>query len=248
MFIYLFIIAALCYVFMQFVENVSFGSRVAGRLTNRLALGTTLQYSVSTASRLLLPLLLLSLSLMIESSLSIQLFLIVATVLTILAFFSSLIVLIKFNYFQLLFQHLFALYQTNTIPISIVKLLSGRGVTFTPINLQSRPKIKSLSFKKIAASGFAYFFLSTGFLIAFSLAILIPEYRMTMSQLATAFHGIGAIILSMYIDPMISRSLDVELKDKHWMENVYAIFFGRVLAYLVAAFVFFTLYLYALLV
>lgn len=244
---YLFIVAVLCYVSMQFIETVSFGSRVAGKLTNRLALGTTLQHSVFTASRLFLPPLLLSLSLMIESDLSIQSFLITSIVLTILAFFSSLVVLVRFNYFQLLFQRLFALYQTNTVPIAIVKLLRGKVVEFEPVDLRLRPSVKDLSLKKIITSGFAYFFLSTGFLIAFSLAILIPEYRMTMSQLTAAFHGIGAIVLSMYIDPMVSRSLDVELENRHWIDNVYAIFLGRILAYLFASLIFLALYLYALL-
>jgi len=230
---------------MQFIESASFGSRVAGKLTDRLALGTTLQYSILTASRLFLIPLLLSLSFMIESDLSIQLFLIASAILTISAFFASLAVLINFNYFQLLFQHLFALYKDNTIPIAIIKLFWSKGVEFTPIDFRAKPRMKDLSLKKIATSGLAYFFLSTGFLIAFSLAILIPEYRMTMSQLTTAFHGIGAIILAMYIDPMISRSLDVDLENHYWVANIYAIFIGRILAYPLATIVFLVLYLYA---
>jgi hypothetical protein len=87
---------------MQFIETVSFGSRVAGKLVNRLSLGTTIQHSIYTVSRLFLPPLLLSLSFLIESNLSIQLFLLIAAALTITAFFASLLVLINFNYFQLL--------------------------------------------------------------------------------------------------------------------------------------------------
>jgi len=243
--IYLFLIALLCYTFMQFIESASFGSRIAGKLTSRLALGTTLQHSAFTASRLFLPPLLLSLSFMIESDLSLQSFLIASSILTISAFFSSLVVLMNFNYFQLLFQRLFALYQNNTIPIAIVKLFISQKKVFNPVDLQAKPSIRDLSLKKIATSGLAYFFLSTGFLIAFSLAILIPEYRMTMSQLTTAFHGVGAIILAMYIDPMMSRSLDVELENHHWVANIYAIFIGRILAYLLATTTFLALYLYA---
>jgi uncharacterized protein YacL len=116
---------------------------------------------------------------------------------------------------------------------------------YNQVSLEGIPKIRNLSLKKIITSAFAYFFLSTGFLVAFSLAILIPEYRMTMSQLTTAFHGIGAIILAMYIDPMISRSLDVELENSDWIENVYSIFVGRLLAYLFASITFLAFYLYA---
>ena len=229
---------------MQFIETVSFGSRVAGKLVNRLSLGTTLQHSIFIVSRLFLPPLLLSLSFLIESNLSIQLFLLTAAVLTISAFFTSLLVLINFNYFQLLFQRIFTKYEINSIPMAIAKVIFGKNNEFNQINLEVIPKIRSLSLKKIIISSFAYFFLSTGFLIAFSLAILIPEYRMTISQSVGVFHGIGAIILAMYIDPMVSRSLDVELENSDWVENIYSIFVGRLLAYLLASITFLAFYLY----
>jgi len=229
---------------MQFIETVSFGSRVAGKLVNRLSLGTTLQHSIFIVSRLFLPPLLLSLSFLIESNLSIQLFLLTAAVLTISAFFTSLLVLINFNYFQLLFQRIFTKYEINSIPMAIAKVIFGKNNEFNQINLEVIPKIRSLSLKKIIISSFAYFFLSTGFLIAFSFAILIPEYRMTMSQSATVFHGIGAIILSMYIDPMVSRSLDADFEKSDWLKNIYSIFIGRLLAYLLATIIFLAFYLY----
>jgi len=242
--IYFFLIALLCYVLMQFIENVSFGSRVAGKLANRLSLGTTLQHSIFTVSRLFLPPLLLSLSFLIESDLGIQLFLLTAAILTTSAFLASLLVLINFNSYQLLFQHLFIRYEFNTIPIAIVKVLFGKSNQLNQVNLEYIPKIRNLSLKKIITSSFAYFFLSTSFLIAFSFAILIPEYRMTMSQLTSVFQGVGAIVLSMYIDPMISRSLDVELENSDWIENIYSIFIGRLLSYLLASSVFIALFLY----
>jgi hypothetical protein len=229
---------------MQFIENVSFGSRVAGKLANRLSLGTTLQHSIFTVSRLFLPPLLLSLSFLIESDLGIQLFLLTAAILTTSAFLASLLVLINFNSYQLLFQHLFIRYEFNTIPIAIVKVLFGKSNQLNQVNLEYIPKIRNLSLKKIITSSFAYFFLSTSFLIAFSFAILIPEYRMTMSQLTSVFQGVGAIVLSMYIDPMISRSLDVELENSDWIENIYSIFIGRLLSYLLASSIFIALFLY----
>ena len=233
--IYFFLIALLSYTLMQFIEAMSFGSRVAGKLTNRLALGTTLQHSIFIISRIFLPPLLMSLSFMIESNISIQLFLVSSTFLTIAAFCSSLVVLFNLNYFQLLFQRLFTQYQSNSIPVAIVRVFFGKKIEFTKVSLKFTPKIRNLSFKKVISSSLAYYFLSTSFLFAFSFAILIPEYRMTMSQLSTAFHGIGAGIMAMYIDPMISKSLDVELDNTAWIENIYSIFIGRLLAYLLAS-------------
>jgi hypothetical protein len=245
--IYLFLIALFSYALMQSIETASFGSRVAGKLTGRLALGTTLQTSIFTMSRLFLPPLLLAMSYMIESELNIQLFLLMAMALVFLAFFLSLLVLFNLNFIQGLFQKLFFFYQSHSIPVAILKVLSGKQGLKDKVNLGYRLKLKRLSLKKILLSCFSYFFLSTGFLIAFSLAILIPEYRMTMSQLTTAFHGIGAVFLAMYIDPMMSRSLDVALQNNNWIDNVYSILIGRILSYLLASLMFFGIYLYTLL-
>tara|TARA_B110000503_G_scaffold3235_1_gene4275 strand:+ start:644 stop:1114 length:471 start_codon:yes stop_codon:yes gene_type:complete len=143
---------------MQFIETMSFGLKVAGRLVNRLSHGTTLQHSFFTVSRLFLPPLLLSISFLIESNLSIKLFLLAAAVLTISAFFTSLLVLINFNYFQLLFQRLFAQYEFNTIPVAILKVFFGKKNEFNYINLEAIPKIRNLSLKKIITSSFAFFF------------------------------------------------------------------------------------------
>ena len=223
---------------------ISFGSRLAGKIVNRPSLGTTLQHSIFTISRLFLAPLLLSLSFLIESNLRIQLFLLISAVLTISAFLASLLVVVNLNYYQLLFQRLFIKYEFHTIPVAIIKVFFGKKNELNQLNLEVFPTIRSLSFKKIITSGIAYFFLSTGFLIAFSIAILIPEYRMTISQLATVFHGFGAIILAMYIDPMVSRSLDIELENLSWIENIYSILIGRLLAYLFASILFLAIYLY----
>ena len=164
--------------------------------------------------------------------------------LIIAALLTSLLVLINFNYFQLLFQSLFKQYEFNSIPIAIVKVFFGKKNKLNLVHLEVIPGIWSLSLKKILTSAVAYFFLSTGFLIAFGLAILIPEYRMTVSQSASAFHGIGALALALYIDPMISRSLDTELQNSKWLENIYSIFVGRLLAYLLALIMFLCFYSY----
>ena len=66
---------------------------------------------------------------------------------------------------------------------------------------------------------------------------------MTMSQLTSIFQGVGALILTMYIDPMIGRSLDDKLENINWVNNIYSIFIGRLLAYLFASIIF--LYTYS---
>lgn len=244
---YLFFIVLFCYVAMQSVETISFNSRIAGKLTGKLALGTTVQTSIFTMSRLFLPPILLTLSYMIESGLSLQHFLLTAISLVSLSFFVSLLIFFNLNFFQGLFQKLFFLYGSNSLPVAILKLFSKKQSFDHKFHLTWQPKLRDLSLKKVFAASFSYLFLSIGFLIAFSLAILIPEYRMTMSQLITAFHGIGAVFIALYIDPMMSRSLDVAEHNTQWVINIYSILLGRILSYVASSLIFIGLYLYALL-
>ena len=55
---------------MNFIEMASFGSRVAGRVLKRVALGTTLQHSIFTASRIFLVIFLPALGYIVESGIN----------------------------------------------------------------------------------------------------------------------------------------------------------------------------------
>ena len=90
-----------------------------------------------------------------------------------------------------------------------------------------------LIFKKTLVSCFAYLFIITGFFAAFMLGILFPENRLTLSQLTATFHGIGTIIFAVYLDPMLSRSIDLHHDENTWISNVYSIIMGRVISYLI---------------
>ena len=48
------IVVIVSYVLLQSFEMASFGTRVAGRMTNRVALGTTLSQTINTLSRCLI--------------------------------------------------------------------------------------------------------------------------------------------------------------------------------------------------
>jgi len=243
--IFLFFIVLTCYVLMQSIETISFSSRIAGKLTGRLALGTTIQTSIYTMSRVFLPPLLLTLSYMIETNLSLQMFLLVAISLVFTSFFTSIFIIFRLNFFQVLFQKLFFFYDSSRLPTAIFKVITIKQFAGDLVQMSYTPKLRDLSLKKIFASTVSYFFLSTGFLIAFSLAILIPEYRMTMSQSISAFHGIGAVFLAIYIDPMMSKSLDIKTQNEQWVINIYSILLGRSLAYMYSFLVFLSLYLIA---
>jgi hypothetical protein len=233
MYYYLATLVVLSYVLMQSIETISFGSRVASRLCNKAALGTTLQNSIFIGSRLFLVPMLLSLAYLIESGIRIQTYLTMVIASTVLSFFLSLVVLSRLDFFQKIFQKIFFFYSESTIPIAILKTFkSKRRKDIDLVDYIYEPNIHNLIWKKVLVSSLAYIFLSTGFFLAFMLAIIFPEYRLTLGQLSTVFHGIGAVLLAFYIDPMLSRSIDDTADNEVWRCNVYSVFIGRVLSYL----------------
>ena len=68
----LIIIVIVSYVLLHTFDMASFGSRVAGRITNRAALGTTLSQTIHTLSRFLLILFLPTLGYIVESGITIN--------------------------------------------------------------------------------------------------------------------------------------------------------------------------------
>ena len=105
MFLFFLVVVILSYFLMQLIEMASLGSRVAGKMSNSLALGTTLQLSVYTASRFLLVPFLPLLGYLIESGLVIEDYLLLVIISLFSTFVASLFVLHRLNSFQLFFQN-----------------------------------------------------------------------------------------------------------------------------------------------
>jgi len=227
----LIIIVIVSYVLLHTFEMASFGSRVAGRITNRAALGTTLSQTIHTLSRFLLIFFLPALGYIVESGITIHDYLTLVLIAYSLTFIMSIIMLIKLNGLQQFYQVIFAKYKDNTIPIAILKSLVSKK---TDLNIKDceRFTFDKIIIKKSLVSFLAYIFLITGFFNAFMLAVLFPENRLTLSQFTAAFHGFGGIILAFYLDPMLSRSIDTYSDNSTWLKNVYSILFGRILSYL----------------
>ena len=104
----LIIIVIVSYVLLHTFEIASFGARVAGRLTNRTALGTTLSQTIHTLSRVLLIIFLPTLGYIVESGITINDYLTLVLVAYIITFIVSIIMLIKLNSLQQFYQVIFA--------------------------------------------------------------------------------------------------------------------------------------------
>ena len=237
------IIVVFCYVSMHLIETASFGSRAAGRLSNNLALGTTIHYSLYTASRFMLVFLLPGLGFLVESGIDFQGYFAIAISSLIISSIFSYLILVKFNSIQFFFQKVFIAYKHSSIPMAFYKaIFNSSKFDNVTLELNSNFSLKAFSVKKLVIAFCAYCFLSSGFFVSFLLAMEFTEYRLTFSQFTAAFHGIGALIVSFYLDPMLSRSIDFVQNKDEWLMDLYSIVFGRVLAYLATSLMFLICY------
>ena len=225
------IVVIVTYVIWHTIEMASFGARVAGRMTNRVALGTTMSQTINTLSRFLLIFFVPALAFIVESGITINDYLILVLGAYTLTCIVSIIMMIKLNILQQFYQVIFDKYKDNTIPIAILKSLINKKTDLNTKDCDNFTFDKVI-LKKTLVSFLAYMFLVTGFFVAFMLAVLFPDNRLTLSQFTATFHGFGAVILAFYLDPMLSRSIDSYSDDVTWLKNVYSILFGRLLSYL----------------
>ena len=232
----------LLYFLMQSVELASFGSRVAGRMSVNLALGTTVHHTMYVGSRFFLVPFLPLLAYTVESGIGLSDYFFIVMISLSSALVMSILVLNKINFLQLFFQRVFRENITSYLPNALIKALIKSNKKETNLRLCENFEFKKISIKKVIFSFIAYSFLVTSFFIAFSLAILFPHYQLTLSQSTSVFHGFGSVILAFYLDPMLSRSIDRLDDESGWVVNAYSILLGRVLSYLVSAAIFTVLY------
>jgi hypothetical protein len=226
------IIVILGFVLMHTVQIHAFGSRAAGRITKRVALGTTLAETIIKLSGFSLILFLPALAYLVESGISIYDYLILITLAYFLTFLSSVIMIIKLNSLQKFYQIVFLKYNKNTIPVALFKSLISKKIDFNGKDCKNFT-FELPVFKKTLVSFISYIFFVSGYFFAFMLAVLYPENRLTVSQFTTLIHAFGILIFAVYLDPMLSRSIDNFADDTSWLRNFYSILLGRMLSYFV---------------
>jgi len=221
---------------MHIVDSVAITSYVAGKLSGNFSQGASLQNSTYIASRLFLPFVLIILAYVIENGATLKEFMFYSMLHLLPIVLLIILITANINFFQKFFQRIIFFRQTKTLPEAVIFSLFSKKNNQNLIDFSEEFSINKIVLRKTLVSSLAYVFLSSGFFISFSFSYYFEEFRMTISQLTTVFHGLGQILLAFFIDPMLSRSIDSK-NTNLWKTNLYSIMFGRFLAYLTVFFI-----------
>jgi len=240
----LILLSIIFYLLMHVGDSAAINSIVAGKLSEKPSQGISIQNSMIVASRLPLPLILIILAFLIENEImSLKEYLFYA-ILHLIPVIAMLIIMIRnVNVFQKFFQRIIFFRNRKSLPIAILMSFFSKTNDIELIDFPIEFSIKRVIFIKSFISSFAYVFLALGFFISFSFAYYFEDFRMTISQLTTVFHGFGGLLLAFFIDPMISKSVDIKAKNEIWVNNFYSIMFGRLLSYIISLFILVIYYL-----
>jgi hypothetical protein len=244
MLINLSILVALSYVVLQTLITISYGSRVAGGLSNNPALGTTIQHTFYVGSSVLLVLIMPISGFLIESNVTASLYFKVVFFSMLISSLMSYFILIYLEKVQKFFQKVFFYYSNNFIPTAILKALSTKKIDYQYSEIKAPFSLSHISLKKCFFSFIAYAFITSSYFVIFLLSIYYIDHRLTISQFNIALQGFGTFLISFYIDPILSRSIDkISIGSNAWITNIYSILLGRVLALFSMSILFFIVYI-----
>ena len=155
------------YLLMHLGDSAAINSIVAGKLTNKLSQGISIQNSTIVASRLPLPLILIILAFLIENEImSLKEYLFYA-ILHLIPVIAMLIFMIRnANAFQKFFQKIIFFRKRKSLPISILMSIYSRTNDVELIDFTKEFSIKRVILIKSFVSSLAYVFLALGFFIS----------------------------------------------------------------------------------
>ncbi len=229
MIIYLPFIIPVLFAAIHCVEFTAIMARLAGIHTQSKLLGYTIQQAVYVGTRLFSVLLLPLLGLAVDSGLEVKVFQTMAVAALLAAAVISLVVYAMRAVVVHYFSRVIRTYvKNNNFILAFLKLI--------PATPQAKkfalPRIQQVFLQKDARkifvqSAFVYAIYGTGLFLSFYFALLIPEYRASISQLSGVVNAFGAIVLTFYVEPRISRGIDANSHDAPSL--VIALLLGRLI-------------------
>lgn len=205
---------------IQALEMSAVLARIAGMQMGRNMTGYALQQSIYIGTRFLLVMLLPLLGLAVDLGMSPEKFALMAHLSLLNAALLGLIIILFRNRIISYYCGVLRAYDhTDNYVRSF----------FSPDYSGGRDHILSLALPRdryLVVSGVIVFSVyAIGMFIAFFAAVTFPEYRASISQSSGIINALGAVLLTFFIEPAISRNIDIATDEAPKM--IFALLFAR---------------------
>lgn len=229
-------ICILSFAAAQFLYCLGVLVKVAGTISKKKYTANSIENIIGNLSNLFAAIFLPSLAYLVESELSLQPYLTLVAIAFLTTAILCAIMLLNINLLVRLFIRVIANYETKrSMPRAILSTLKGGLVHQTQHPPEWTISLVAKKRKKYFFSAFvAYMPATSGFFIAFFLALSFPENRLAFAQSAIFIHGLGIVMLSLYVWPPLSSALDASENTEVWTPAVVSYMLGRLSTYLVS--------------
>lgn len=217
----------LCYGVIQFLELGALLGRIAGLQSDSVVMGYSIQQTVYMVTRFFVIALLPLLGFVIDMGIPSRDFIVTAHL--------SLIFATVFGGMSVLLVRPIVGYYSGVIE----RYNSGKNFVLAfwgrPVDVGDFfcPGFRELFSEKdvvktLFQANFVFLIYSTGLFVSFYFALVYHDYRASISQMSGVVNALGAVILTLVVEPKISRYID--RRDKNAVLHVFALFWGRLLA------------------
>ncbi len=214
---------------VHFVEMSASHARLAGLSTQNNMLSYSIQQSVYLAGRFLLLFLLPCLGLIVDKGASTGAYQLMVHAALVLA---TLVSIAVFHFRQRVTGYFAAVIARYHDSGNLVRSLATLRIEATDnprsfddllAAIRTTPRASGIAVK----SAIVYAFYGSGIFISFYFALVFPDYRASISQMSGLINGFAAVLLTFYIEPAISRSIDKEPDCAETL--IYALILGRII-------------------
>lgn len=226
--LYLVMLIPVLFAAIHMLEFTAIMARIAGISTQNNVLGYSIQQAVYVSTRLFSLMLLPVLGLIVDRAVPAETFQIMAIFALLAAALASAVMFSIKAHVVRYFQRVILAYVSNKNFIAaffINRKFADKNLVKTKYIGFSK-LLKTHGAKKIMIqSALVYAIYGTGIFLSFYFALLTPEYRASISQLSGIVNAFGAVLLTFFIEPRISRGIDANSKDASGL--VIALLLGR---------------------
>lgn len=229
---YLWYMIPVCYAAIQSLELIALLARIAGVERDSIMLGYAVQQSIYMGTRLFLLLMLPALGYLVDAGITLSEFRQLMHVSLALAGLGGLCILIFVRSFIRYQSRVIQMLKENSsmIPAFIISFSSSTQVSQTVWSPMSYfPSRNSIA--PFLLSALVYWVYSVGSILTFYVALLFPENRATLTQLSGAVNALAAVLLTLIVEPRVSRSIDERSADS--IALIMAMFWGRLVSVII---------------